>query len=85
MYSGTEIEFDIVEEGEEEDEEGIKYAAQTMLAVYKYVADSIEAWSLYIRVTIHSCCCGDDRGKNSASCSSLPSGLPLRIAVLNSL
>lgn len=53
----------MVEEGEEEDEEGVKYTAQCLLAACKWAADTIESWDLAIRVAIHHCCNGDDRGK----------------------
>lgn len=61
-----EVEFDEKEEGEVEDEEGIKYLAELIRGSYKWAREAYSDAVLYVKVKLHDgvCCCfPDDRGK----------------------
>ena len=51
----VEIEFDEEEEGEMEDEEGIKFLAELLLSGYRYAKDSYSDCSVYVRVWLAEC------------------------------
>uniref|UniRef100_A0A7S3H5P2 EF-hand domain-containing protein n=1 Tax=Spumella elongata TaxID=89044 RepID=A0A7S3H5P2_9STRA len=56
LKKAIEKEFDEQEEGEEEDEEGIKFLAESLLAGYRWVRECYIDSMVFIRVKFSECC-----------------------------